>query len=110
MPTINKPKPKPSHRRKERQKLYQLKQWRSLSEYYRMMHPLCEICEGQGKTTVAQHVHHVNSPFDYGLSEVERLARLLDPENLIAVCADCHNALHGNTKKVSQKPPEPLKK
>lgn len=94
MPTINKPKPKPSHRRKERQKLYQLKQWRDLSEYYRMMHPLCECCLEQGKTTPCEHVHHVNSPFDYGLAEWERLSRLLDPENLIAVCQDCHNQLH----------------
>ena len=106
MPTIKKNKPKPSARRKERQSLYQMKQWRNLSAYMRMMHPICQVCE----KNVSEHVHHINSPFDYGLSEVERLARLLDPENLIAVCADCHNALHGNTKKVSQKPPEPLKK
>lgn len=94
MPTINKPKPKPSHRRKERQKLYQLKQWRDLSEYYRMMHPLCECCLEQGKTTPCEHVHHINSPFDYGLSYFERLARLLDTENLIAVCQECHTELH----------------
>ena len=94
MPTINKIKPKPSQRRKDRQKLYQLKQWRELSQYYRMMHPLCEVCEKQGITKPCEHVHHVLSPFDYGLSEVERLARLLDVENLIAVCQECHNALH----------------
>lgn len=94
MPTIKKNKPKPSQRRKGRQKLYQLKQWRDLSEYYRMMHPLCEVCLEQGKTTPCVHVHHINSPFDYGLSYFERLARLLDIENLIAVCQECHTELH----------------
>ena len=101
MPTINKPKPKPSPRRKERQQLYQMKQWRDLSHYFRMTHPMCQIC----KKNVSEHVHHINSPFDYGLSEVEKIARLLDPDNLMALCAECHNRLHQekNSKKVDDK-------
>lgn len=101
MPTINKPKPKPSARRKERQQLYQMKQWRDLSQYFRMMHPMCQICE----KNVAEHVHHINSPFDYGLSEVEKIARLLDTDNLMALCHECHNRLHQekNSKKVDDK-------
>lgn len=27
------------------------------------------------------------------------MLRLLDPDNLICVCAECHNILHGNVKK-----------
>ena len=102
MPTINKPKPKPSQKRKDRQKLYQLKQWRDLSQYFRMMHPMCQICE----KNVAEHVHHINSPFDYGLSEIEKLTRLLDLDNLMALCHECHNSIHQekNQKKVDDKP------
>lgn len=102
MPTIKKLKPKPSHRRIERQKLYQLKQWRDLSEHYRMEHPMCQIC---GKN-VAEHVHHINSPFDYGLNEMEKMFRLLDPDNLMALCADCHNRIHQEkkSKKVDDDP------
>ena len=103
MPTINKPKPKPSQRRKERQQLYQMKQWRDLSKWYRMTHPICEECARHGKLSPAEHVHHINSPFDYGLSEVEKLSRLLHPDNLMAVCQECHNILHGNVKKVDDK-------
>ncbi len=101
MPTIKKPKPKPNARRKQRQSLYQMKQWRNLSEWYRMTHPLCEVCANEDKVTPAVHVHHINSPFDNNLSEWERIARLLDPDNLMAVCQDCHNFLHGNVKKVA---------
>lgn len=101
MPTIKKIKPKPSPRRIERQKLYQMKQWRDLSEWFRMNNPMCQIC---GKN-VAEHVHHINSPFDYGISEVEKISRLLDPENLMALCAECHNKIHQekNSKKVDDK-------
>lgn len=106
MPTINKPKPKPSQRRKDRQKMYQLKQWRELSQWYRMNHPLCEMCEANGRLTPSEHVHHILSPFDYGLSEVEKLSRLLDPDNLMALCHECHNEIHQEkkSKKVDDKP------
>ena len=94
MPTINKPKPKPSQRRKERQKLYQMKQWRELSKWYIMHHPLCQRCEEKGIVTPSEHCHHILSPFDYGLSHTEQITRLLDENNLMALCADCHAAEH----------------
>ena len=100
MPTIKKPKPKPSARRKQRQSLYQTKQWRELAKWYRMHHPICEQCAQQGRLRPAEHIHHILSPFDYGLSKQEMMDRLLDPDNLMAVCHDCHNILHGNMKKV----------
>lgn len=94
MPTLPKLPKKPSARRKERQSLYQLKQWRDLSEWYRMEHPICEVCGDE----VAAHVHHIDSPFAYGISEGEKMARLLDVNNLMSVCVKCHNALHSNVK------------
>lgn len=100
MPTIKKNKPKPSARRKQRQSLYQLKQWRELSKWYRMEHPICEVCERDGRLTPTDHIHHILSPFDWGLCKQEIMVRLLDPENLMAVCQECHQKLHGNVKKV----------
>ena len=100
MPTINKPKPKPSARKIERQSLYNNKQWRELSKWYKMCHPICEYCDQQGQLTPAEHVHHILSPFEQGLSYEEKMVRLLDPDNLMAVCQKCHNILHGNVKKV----------
>lgn len=95
MPTIKKNKPKPSARRKERQSLYQMKQWRNLSAYMRMMYPICQVCE----KNVSEHVHHINSPFDYGLSEIEKISRLLDPDNLIVCCHECHQRMHDEKSK-----------
>lgn len=100
MPTINKPRiKKTSFRRKERQSLYSLKQWRELSKWYRMVHPLCERCSENGQTTPSVHVHHILSPFDTNITQEEQMNRLLDVTNLMALCRECHNEIHGNVKK-----------
>lgn len=75
-----------------RTKLYNNKKWKRLRESYLMYHPLCSIC---GKP--ATDVHHINSPFDDGLSDIERLGRLLDiNNNFMALCSKCHGTLHRN--------------
>lgn len=99
MPTITKHtktyKTKNSDRANERKSLYKLKSWKSLSKWYRMNNPICEEC----KKNAAQHVHHLKSPFDAGLTEEEKFDRLLDLDNLVSVCVDCHLKLHGITNK-----------
>ena len=96
MPTINRLKSKRNtYNRVNRQKYYQLKDWRNLSHYYRMLHPICEECN----ENVAEQTHHIISPFRQNLSEAERLALLLDPTNLKAVCTKCHNAIHQRQQK-----------
>lgn len=95
MAYITKAKKKANNRKQERQKLYQCKQWRNLSQWMRMEHPICMVCNEK----LTEAVHHINSPFEYGLSHAEKMYRLLDPDNLICVCAECHNILHGNVKK-----------
>lgn len=95
MAYITKHKSKPNNRKQERQKLYQCKQWRNLSAWLRMKHPICMVCNER----LTEAVHHKKSPFEYGISYAEKMLRLLDPDNLICVCAECHNILHGNVKK-----------
>ena len=95
MPTIYK-RPKAqrqlSDKRLLRRKLYNNAQWRKLRNGYLMSQPICEIC---GKA-LAEEVHHVQSPFEDGLDDLTRLYRLTNPENLQALCKDCHSHLHGN--------------
>ena len=55
-----------------------------------MLHPICEECQ----KNVSEQTHHIISPFQPNLSESERMALLLDPNNLKALCASCHNAIH----------------
>lgn len=62
--------------------------WRRLSERYRAQHPLCERCESLGVVRAASEVHHV-IPIDVNPS------LRLDPDNLMAVCRECHEALEG---------------
>lgn len=59
-----------------------------------MQHPLCERCQEQDRVTLATDVHHLNSPFSDGLSDAERIGRLLDPCNLQALCKECHGKIH----------------
>ena len=100
MPTINKPKRKHnSYRRKERQELYSMKQWKELSKWYRQLHPMCEKCAARGITRACDHVHHILSPFEPNLPPELKYERLLDVGNLMALCSDCHNEVHGNVKK-----------
>lgn len=95
MPTINRPKRKPSNRKQQRQSLYNNKQWKALSLYMRMENPICQKCND----ALTEDVHHILSPFEQGISQAEAMRRLLDPTNLICLCRNCHNILHGNVKK-----------
>ena len=97
MPTINKPPKKTSSEKKQtdmrklRQKAYQLPAWRKMRDTYMKEHPICEECLKVGKVTAAVDIHHKKSPFrngevNYGL--------LLDYDNLMSVCKECHAAIH----------------
>lgn len=103
MPTINQPKKErkkyktnnKSERRKLRQSMYNTPQWKSLTKWYKQHNPLCEMCAKKGKTTPVEAVHHIESPFIDGLTDEERWDRLLDIDNLMSVCVDCHLEIHG---------------
>ena len=77
-----------------RVRLYNNSKWKKMRESYLMYHPLCEKCQEEGRTTPATDVHHINSPFDDGLTDEERLGRLLDITNLQALCQHCHGLTH----------------
>lgn len=101
---IKKPKPKKnSYRAKERHKYYAMKEWRNLRDLYIMEHPICEECIRHGQVTEATEVHHINSFMDYGLTDNERLYRLLDYTNLMALCRECHNRIHAEKEKMKKK-------
>ena len=108
MPTIKKLKKRgrQSYRAAQRHSLYRLPEWRALSKYVRGLHPLCTLCECEGKVKESEHVHHIVSPFACS-DEDERLRLLLDPCNLIALCATCHSLVHAGEKKI---PPDVLAK
>jgi 5-methylcytosine-specific restriction protein A len=77
--------------RKLRQKAYQSTEWRKTRETYMHSNPLCEECLKKGKVTPATSVHHIKSPFKNG--EINQFL-LLDYENLMSVCHECHADIH----------------
>lgn len=95
MPTITRLKDIKKSKSNEGQstKYYSSKQWRLLRNSYIRQHPLCEICLKNNKVTPAEHVHHIQ-PFLRGITDTQRWNLLLDRDNLMSVCRDCHNELH----------------
>lgn len=90
---------KKSDRRKEKQMLYNDTLYRKERDWYMMCHPLCECCERDGLITQAVHCHHIQSPFQIGISKEEAYRRLRDPNNFIALCRVCHLIQHGLASK-----------
>lgn len=76
-------------RKEERGKYYGTAQWRKLRLCYLQTHPLCELCDLEGRVTAGEDVHHIHSPF------VEGMKWMYDCRNLITLCKDCHGAIHG---------------
>lgn len=98
MPTIKKlPKKKKStehsntDRRKMRFEAYNTTVWRKLRLAYMKEHPVCEECLKNGKVTAADSIHHVKSPFT---GNTVNWTLFLDPENLEAICRECHARVH----------------
>ena len=77
--------------RELRHKYYNAPEWKKLRETYIKEHPLCEDCLNEGKVVPAEDIHHIRSPFQNG--ECNK-ALLLDYNNLMALCKQCHNKRH----------------
>lgn len=58
--------------------------------------PLCEMCLKEGKTTIAEDVHHIES-FMSTDDKVLRLALAYDYENLMSICKMHHQMIHNKS-------------
>jgi len=59
--------------------------WKRIRDSFVKQHPLCELCEAEGKLTPTQEVHH-KIPLSQGGTH--------DRNNLIALCKSCHSRIH----------------
>jgi len=84
---------KPSKFRKDHVNVYNTTTWIKLRKAYLMEHPLCEECLKQGKTTVAEQVHHIKHILE-GKDEWEMKSIGYDYNNLEALCEKCHREKH----------------
>lgn len=101
MPTIKKlGKPKKTYdcegRRAERQQIYNTTRWHRLRDAKRMNNPICEEClrKVPPKVTQATEIHHVVSFMSVD-EQTERKALAYDYDNLMSLCHECHERMHG---------------
>lgn len=78
-------------------KYYHNKQWKKLREWQIVNFPLCHDCALNGISRAAEHVHHIRA-FSTGATEEEKLRLLLDPDNVVSLCQECHMKRHGYLK------------
>ena len=86
------------HNSKYCAKYYDSKQWKDLRESYKLQHPLCECCLSNGIVTPMEEVHH-KKRFMSGVNEEAKWSLLLNPNNVISLCKECHNIAHRYMKK-----------
>lgn len=78
---------------KDKQTIYNSREWRELRTRKLRANPLCEICEQKGITTAAHQVHHIHPIEDsHSVQEMRKWAFMY--ENLQSVCDQCHNDIH----------------
>lgn len=64
--------------------------WKRIRDRYISLHPLCEECLKEGRSTLATEVHHRIPLGDGGTNE---------EKNLEAVCKACHSRIHAKDKR-----------
>lgn len=88
-----------------RRKAYNTMGWRRLRKYHLSQHPICEKCWADkgiinpGTPEHPLHIHHIKSPFSSSGVDMDLL---LDDNNLMTVCGECHGLIHNNPKVVNK--------
>jgi len=59
--------------------------WKRIRDRYIKQHPLCEMCQKEGRLTPVDEVHHI-VPVSQGGKSVE--------SNLMSLCHSCHTKIH----------------
>lgn len=86
---------------------YVSKEWRKLRrEVLAENHYECEVCKARGLYTRANHVHHVQYVRKhprYALSKTY-IFQCKEYKNLMALCHNCHEEIHGYRQKKKEEP------
>lgn len=78
---------------KDYMKLINTRRWHELRRSVLTSHPLCERCRQEDYIAPATEVHH-RRPVEYGINYDEKRRLMYDPDNLMAVCHNCHVKIH----------------
>ena len=78
---------------REYNKMIHTARWLRLRRDKLSAHPICEMCEEEGRVTAATEVHHI-VPVEEALTRGEKEKLMFDGNNLKALCHDCHVQVH----------------
>lgn len=78
---------------KDKQEIYNSREWKELRIQKLRANPLCEVCEQEGIVTSAHAVHH-RHPIEDSTSKAEMRKWAFMWENLVSVCDACHAKIH----------------
>ena len=88
---------------KDKQEIYNSREWKELRIMKLRTNPLCEECMKQGIVTSARCVHHI-VPIETARTKDEMKRLAFDVNNLRALCFACHARIHkelgSNTAKI----------
>ena len=84
-----------------KRKLYNTKEWKQLSQIYKHEHPLCECCLVHDRVSSVEEIHHAVKFDDQETPELRSML-LLDKDNLIALCTECHQTYHKRPNELSE--------
>jgi len=78
---------------KDKQTIYNSREWRELRTRKLRANPLCELCQQKGIVTAAHQVHHIHPIEDsHSVQEMRKWAFMY--ENLQSLCDQCHADIH----------------
>ncbi len=82
------PRPRRVERRQSARQRGYSSTWNRLAETHKACNPLCQVCEAEGRTTIATISHHVTAVASGG-------AVLVGQDELVSVCSPCHQRIEG---------------
>ena len=77
--------------RPKQKRFYSSKKWLRCRDTYLSEHPFCERCIKAGIAVPSEHVHHI---IELDEIKVDDPMLALNPDNLEALCFECHNKEH----------------
>ena len=86
---------------KDKQEIYNSREWRELRILKLRANPLCEVCEREGIVTAAHAVPH-RHPIEESTSKAEMRKWAFIWDNLVSVCDACHAKIHKEMKSNSK--------
>ena len=94
---------KNAQQQRDKNEIYQSREWRELRVAKYRANPLCEVCEREGIVHATEAIHHIHPIEDSSTKEEMRKWAFMW-SNLLSVCryhhAKIHREMGSNTKKV----------